>query len=74
MPQSDKKAVKWVRKAAEQGNAHAQSNLGVMYYDGQGVPTSHQESVKWCRKAADQGHGEAQHNLGAMYAMGKGVP
>ena len=31
-------AVKWYRKAAEQGNAEAQYNLGVMYYKGKGIP------------------------------------
>jgi TPR repeat protein len=30
-------AVKWYRKAAEQGDVKAQSNLGVMYASGQGV-------------------------------------
>ena len=29
--QDDKEAVKWYRKAAEQGDADAQYNLGVMY-------------------------------------------
>ncbi len=38
VPQDDAKAVKWYRKAAEQGYAGAQSNLGVMYGKGQGVP------------------------------------
>jgi len=31
-----KKAVIWYRKAAEQGHAQAQNNLGVMYSEGQG--------------------------------------
>jgi TPR repeat protein len=31
-------AVKWVRKAADQGNANAQNSLGVMYANGHGVP------------------------------------
>jgi len=30
--------VKWFRLAAEQGNAHAQNNLGGMYDSGRGVP------------------------------------
>ena len=29
-------AARWYRKAADQGNASAQLNLGVSYYDGQG--------------------------------------
>ena len=31
-------AAKWARKAAEQGYALAQADLGVMYWNGQGVP------------------------------------
>ena len=53
------KAVKWYRKAAEQGNALAQSNLGWMYHHGKGVPEDHKESVKWYRKA-EQGNALAQ--------------
>ena len=30
-------AAQWLRKAAEQGNAKAQYNLGEMYHIGQGV-------------------------------------
>src|SRR5215831_606454 len=63
-----------VRKAAEQGNAQAQSNLGVMYQDGEGVPQSDTEAVKWYRKSAEQGNAYGQYNLGWMYQMGKGVP
>jgi len=33
-------AVKLYRKAAERGNAHAQSNLGYCYDNGEGVTTS----------------------------------
>lgn len=36
--QDDTQAVFWYRKAAEQGYNLAQTNLGVMYYNGQGVP------------------------------------
>ena len=38
------------------GHAKAQSNLGVMYDNGKGVPENDAEAVKWYRKAADQGH------------------
>ena len=57
-----------------QGNADAQSNLGVMYYTGQGVPQDHVQAVKWFRLAADQGLASAQFFLGLMYAKGEGVP
>ena len=63
-----------IRQLAEQGNAGAQYNLGVMYANGEGVAENDAEAVKWYRLAADQGDAEAQINLGYMYAKGEGVP
>ena len=74
VPQDYAEAVKWYRKAADQGNAPAQSNLGLMYDKGQGVPQDYAEAVKWFRKAAEQGDAPAQSNLGWMYEEGQGVP
>ena len=62
-----------VRQAAEQGDAAAQYNLGLMYANGEGVPKDDAEAVKWYRLAAEQGQANAQHNLGVMYANGEGV-
>lgn len=59
---------------ANQGDAIAQFNLGVMYENGEGVPENDAEAVKWYRKAADQGLADAQYNLGLMYSSGEGVP
>ncbi|MBR2921623.1 MAG: sel1 repeat family protein [Kiritimatiellae bacterium] len=69
----DSEAVKWYRKAAEQGYARAQCNLGLMYANGEGVTQDDSEAVKWFRKAAEQGLAVAQYNLGFMYANGRGV-
>ena len=66
-------AVKWYRKAAEQGHAGAQNLLGVCYIKGQGVTQDYYEAVKWYRKAAEQGNADAQNNLGVRYAEGQGV-
>lgn len=52
-------AVRWFRKAADQGHAEAQFNLGNCYYNGEGVALDRAEAVRWLRKAADQGHDEA---------------
>ena len=62
------------RQAAEQGDAGAQTALGVMYEDGEGVPQDYAEAVKWFRKAAEQGDADAQFRLGYKYYHGKGVP
>ena len=66
-------AVKWYRKAAEQGNTQAQFNLGYSYEFGQGVTQDYDEAVKWYRKAAEQGHARGQCNLGYCYEKGEGV-
>ena len=66
-------AVKWYRKAAEQGLASAQFKLGVHYAKGRGVPQDYLEAAKWYRKAAEQGDAAAQNNLGILYDDGKGV-
>jgi TPR repeat protein len=63
-----------IEKAAEQGDAVAQYNLGVMYRSGDGVPQDYKEAVKWYTKAAEQGNASAQFNLGWMYREGRGVP
>jgi hypothetical protein len=62
------------KKLAEQGNAEAQWNLGVMYHEGQGMAPDYAEAAKWTRKAAEQGIADAQYNLGVMYYNGTGVP
>ena len=67
-------ALRLWRPLAEQGDALAQSNLGIMYAKGEGVPQDYAAAVKWYRLAADQGHASAQSNLGAMYDNGQGVP
>ena len=64
----------WYRKAADQGLAQAQNNLGLCYYNGEGVPKDFKQAVYWWKKAADQGYAIAQFNLGNRYAYGEGVP
>ena len=62
------------KRLAEQGEAYAQYNLGLMYDEGEGVPENNAEAVRWYRLAAEQGHAIGQYNLGLMYAEGEGVP
>lgn len=52
-------AMKWYRKAAEQGYADAQYILGLCYCVKQDKP----EAVKWLQKAAKQGHEKAKKAL-----------
>jgi len=67
-------ALRVWKPLAEQGNAVAQFNLGVMYHHGRGVPQDDAEAVKWSRRAAEQGYAHAQAYLGLMYSLGQGVP
>ena len=45
----DEVVQKWTL-AAEQGNAGAQCNLGVMHENGQGVPQNFKEAARWYTK------------------------
>ena len=49
-------AAFWYRKAAEQGNADAQYDLGDSYLFGHGVPVDYAQGIMWLRKAAEQGY------------------
>ena len=66
-------AAKWCRLAAEQGDADAQGNLGLMYQKGFGVSQDYHEAAKLFRLAAEQGDADAQFDLGMAYAQGQGV-
>ncbi len=65
-------AIKWFKKAAEQGYARAQYKLGGMYKRGEGVSRDDKEAVKWYKKASEQ-EAMAKFLLGGMYARGEGV-
>jgi TPR repeat protein len=65
-------ALNWCQKAAAQGVASAQFELGVIYDLGRGVPSNFPEAEKWYRQAAEQGYGPALTNLGVLYYNGQG--
>ena len=60
-------------RARAQGHALAQSNLGVMFDNGEGVAQDEAEAVRLYRLAAAQGLAPAQFNLGFMFENGQGV-
>ena len=66
-------ALRLVRPMAEQGDARAQSLLGLIYFEGRGVRRDEAEAMKWYRRAADQGDADAQLEIGDMYYEGRGV-
>jgi len=56
-------AVKWYQRAAKQGDASAQYNLGLMYANGRGVKQSDAEAVRLFRLTAKQGDAFAKRHL-----------
>jgi TPR repeat protein len=52
-------AAAWYAKAAAQGHASAQSNLGVCYEKGKGVAQDFKTAAAWYEKAAAQGDADA---------------
>ena len=45
-------AIKWFRRAANQGDTASQGALGSCYFDGLGVPKNRVEAYKWFNLAA----------------------
>ncbi len=64
--QDYKQAVAWYKKAAAQGYAPAQFNLGVMYGKGQGVARDYVEALKWLILAGAGGLEETRKARGIV--------
>ena len=60
VPENDAEAVRWYRLAAQQGNATAQSNLGVMYANGEGVLKDSVLAHMWSNIAGANGDASAR--------------
>ena len=65
--------LRWMRSAADQGYADAQTGLGLMLQTGRGGPVDLAEAAVNYRKAADQGNVRAQHLLAMMTLEGRAV-
>lgn len=63
-----------VRRAAEDGDAAAQAELGDVHWYGDGVDQDYREAISWYRRAAGQGNVAGQLGLGTAYWEGVGVP
>ena len=69
--------MQWYRRAAEQGNADAQHNLGVMYRKRHAAARPYpgfEAVVQQLRLGAELRNAWAQGQLGQMYARGIRVP
>ena len=58
---------------ADQGNAHAQLYMGVLYRNGLGVELDLEHAAYWYEMAANNGLADAQYETGLMYELGQGV-
>ncbi|MDO5652357.1 MAG: tetratricopeptide repeat protein [Moraxella sp.] len=65
--------MKWFTRAANRGLAEVQYNLGLMYYNGYGVPQDYAQAREWIMEAANRDNAKAQYNLGLMFEHGLGV-
>ncbi|MCI6199150.1 MAG: sel1 repeat family protein [Proteobacteria bacterium] len=66
-------AEKWLRKAAEQGNADGEYFLGMAYSFGNGVEIDFKKALELYRKAAAQGDTRAMSSVAEAYGSGNGV-
>ena len=66
-------ALKLFQPLADQGDAGGETELGLMYNFGMGVPQDYAKAVTLFSKAADQGDAIAQQDLAEMYFFGNGV-
>jgi TPR repeat protein len=69
-----KTALRRARPLAEQGDARAETLMGLMYANGRGVPRDDREAMKWFRSAAKQSDAVAELQIGVMYYNGRTVP
>jgi uncharacterized protein len=76
VPRNERAATTWFRKAAFQGYARAQVNLGTMLERAVVAGRGHankEEAASWYRRAAVQGFAPGQHHLARLYETGDGV-
>jgi TPR repeat protein len=73
-PKKVTQAAYWYAKAAEQGYAPAQLELGALFESGRGVAQDNVQASNWYCLAAKQGEAEAQYRLGSQFYKGLGVP
>lgn len=77
VPEDEKQAILFWRKAAAQGSSDAMYQLGSAFLFGaqaaKFVPDPDREAATWYFQAASAGHAEAQYHLGLLFLAGKGV-
>lgn len=67
-------AMRYLRQAADAGDADAMAHLGHIYANGLGVTQDNSTAMSWFWKAAGQEHAGGYFGLGYMYLSGHGTP
>lgn len=67
------KVLRKITEMARSGNMQAQSDLGHLYENGNGVQKDYKKAFDWYHKSAEQGYAIAQYNVGVAYEYGSGV-
>ena len=67
-------AVRIWKVWANKGEPEAETLLGAMYWNGDGVPRDHKEAARLYLLAANQGYARAQNDIGFMLGLGEGIP
>ena len=65
---ADRQRFEETKIKAQRGEGKAQLNLGVMYYEGEGVDRDYVQAYKWFSLAAGQGTEAAKKNMGLLEA------
>jgi TPR repeat protein len=60
-------AMKWLRKAAEQGSPEAQDSVGWQYETGHGVAQDTDAGRRWFLRSANQGDADGMDHMAESY-------
>ena len=68
-----KNSIDVLKEAALSGDVDAQFDLGMCYYEGEGVDIDHTQASIYFQLAAEKGDADAQYSLATLFLKGEGV-
>lgn len=71
--ENHEKAFYWFYKAALQGDAKSQDQIGEMYFSGLGVEQDEQKAIFWFERASHQNYRKAQETLRTLRLLGRDI-
>ena len=66
LPQDFRKGISLLVEGARRQSMTSRYNLGMAYYNGEGVPKDNGRAIRWLRLAAEQNFAEAQYSLATL--------